>query len=255
MRDVFGQPLMRGPAFVWKLLRALWHALVGYLTIKLKFPRLTQPDRDARVQAWAGQMLAIVGITLDVRGTPPASGPVLLVSNHISWLDILVMHAARHCRFVSKADVGNWPFVQTLADGAGTLYIERESRRDAHRMVVHMAERLTAGDILCVFPEGTTGDGITLKTFHANLIQAAVEAVVPVQPVALKFVDIATNQTSFAPRYVDDDTLTTSIWNTLTAPPLKAVVVFGEPQMPGDHTRRSWAVALRSDIEQLRAQA
>jgi 1-acyl-sn-glycerol-3-phosphate acyltransferase len=236
----------------WKLLRAVVHAVRGFLTIKTVFPKLEQADQEARVQAWAGHMLRIVGIELVVNGTPPAGGPMLLVANHISWLDILVMHAARHCRFVSKSDVKNWPFVATLAEGAGTLYIERESRRDAHRVVVKMAERLRAGDILAVFPEGTTGDGITLLPFYANLIQAAIEASVPVQPVALKFVDAATGAVSFAPSYVGDETLIGSIWRTLTARGLKAVVTFGVAQPPQGQTRRLWAQTLREDIERLR---
>jgi len=246
---------MRRLAVLPKLLRAAVHAVRGFWTIKTLFPKLPQADREARVQVWAETMLRIVGIELLVKGRAPASGPVLLVANHISWLDILVMHAARHCRFVSKSDVRSWPFVGTLSDGAGSLYIERESRRDAHRVVTQMAERLQAGDILAVFPEGTTGDGITLKHFHANLIQAAIEASVPVQPVALKFVDAASGATSFAPSYVDDETLAGSIWRTLTAPPLKAVVVFGEPQPPQGQTRRVWAQTLREDIEGLRQQA
>jgi 1-acyl-sn-glycerol-3-phosphate acyltransferase len=243
---------MRWIRFCWTLLRAVVHAVRGFWTIKTVFPKLPQAEQEARVQVWAEAMLRIVGIELVVNGPRPASGPVLLVANHISWLDILVMHAARHCRFVSKADVGSWPFVRTLADGAGTLYIERESRRDAHRVVTQMAERLRAGDILAVFPEGTTGDGITLRPFHANLIQAAIEASVPVQPVALKFVDAASGETSFAPSYVDDETLVGSIWRTLTAPPLKAVVTFGEAQAPQGQTRRVWAQTLREDIERLR---
>ena len=112
---------------------------------------------------------------------------MLLVANHISWLDILVMHAARHCRFVSKADVRHWPLIGTLATGGGTLYIERESRRDAMRVVHHMAESLKRGEIVAVFPEGTTSDGVALLPFHANLIQAAISADAPVQPVALSF--------------------------------------------------------------------
>lgn len=246
---------MRWLRFCWTLLRATGHAVQGFWTIKTVFPKLEQADREARVQVWAGAMLRIVGIELVVKGKPPAGGPVLLVANHISWLDILVMHASRHCRFVSKSDVRSWPFVRTLSDGAGSLYIERESRRDAHRVVTQMAERLQAGDILAVFPEGTTGDGITLKHFHANLIQAAIEASVPVQPLALKFIDAASGAVSFAPSYVDDETLAGSIWRTLTAPPIKAVVVFGEPQPPQGQTRRAWAQSLREDIELLRQQA
>ena len=238
--------------FVWMMVGALAHALHGFRTIKTLFPRLEQADKEARVQAWAAQMLRIVHIELVVNGVPPASGPVLLVANHISWLDIVVMHAARHCRFVSKSDIKNWPFVATMSHGAGSLYLERESRRDAHRVVMQMADRLRAGDILAVFPEGTTGDGITLKPFHASMIQAAVEAMVPVQPVALKFMDAASGKTSFAPSYVDDETLAGSIWRTLTAPKLKAVVTFGEVQSPQGRSRRAWALSLREDIELLR---
>jgi 1-acyl-sn-glycerol-3-phosphate acyltransferase len=243
---------MKLPGVLWKLSRAMLHALRGLWTIKTVFPKLAQEDRHARVNVWAGEMLQIVGIELVVKGTPPAEGPVLLVANHISWLDILVMHASRHCRFVSKADIKKWPIVGTMAGAAGTMYLERESRRDAHRVVVQMADRLRAGDVLAVFPEGTTGDGITLKPFHANLIQAAIEASAPVQPVALKFIDAASGQTSFAPSYVDDETLVGSIWRTLTAPRLIAVVTFGPAHVHQGRNRRLWAQALRDDIEQLR---
>ena len=237
---------------VWRLLRGLLHACVGYVTIQLLFPRIGRAEQERRVNVWAQKMLRLAGITLEVDGAPPQQGPVLLVANHISWLDILVMHAARHCRFVSKADVKAWPLIGTFADGAGTLYVARESRRDAHRVVGHMAERLVAGDILAVFPEGTTGDGVTLLHFHANLIQAAIDANAPVVPVALMFLDAASGATSFAPSYVGDESLMGSIWRTLSAPPLKAVVVFGDLQCAQGRNRRDWAQTLRNDIEQLR---
>ena len=243
---------MKLPGVLWKLLRAVIHTAWGFWTIRRVFPKLEQKEQERRVNVWAKQMLDIVGVELRVTGVP-SEGPVLLVANHISWLDIVVMHAARHCRFVSKADVRHWPLVSTLANGSGTLYVERESRRDAHRVVQQMAESLRAGDVLAVFPEGTTGDGVTLKAFHANLIQAAIEADAPVQPIALKFVDAKTGAISFAPRYVDDDTLGVSIWNTLTALPLRAVVVFGEPQLAQGRARREWAQALKLDIEKLRS--
>jgi 1-acyl-sn-glycerol-3-phosphate acyltransferase len=243
---------VRGARGVGRLLRALWHALGGLLTILFTFPRLTQAQQQDRVQAWARRMLDVLGIGLQVRGRPPAHGPVLLVANHISWLDILVMHAARHCRFVSKADVKRWPLIGALATGAGTLYIERESRRDAMRVVHHMAERLQAGDILAVFPEGTTSDGVDLLPFHANLIQAAITAQVPAQPVALQFVDGATGRTSLAPCYVGDDTLVASLWRTVTGPAITALVTFGDPQAAQGRDRRAWAADLRIAVRELR---
>ena len=228
------------------------HAAVGLATIVFKFPRMTQLQRDSRVQSWAREMLGVLGIRLELRGEPPVTGPMLLVANHISWLDILVMHAARHCRFVAKADVRHWPLIGTLATGAGTLYIERESRRDAMRVVHHMAESLKAGDVLAVFPEGTTSDGVSLLPFHANLIQAAISAGAPVQPVSLSFVDSRTRAVCLSPCYVGDDTLVGSIWRTLSGPPITAVVRYGEPQAAQGRDRRAWAADLRSAVEDLR---
>jgi len=237
----------------WKLLRVLGSVFSGFLTIVFVFPRLSQEKREYRVQAWAIKMLSCLAIKLVVKGKPPVSGPVLLAANHISWLDILVMHAARHCRFVSKSDVKHWPLIGTLATGAGTLYIERESRRDAMRVVHHMAESLRSGDVLAVFPEGTTSNGVDLLPFHANLIQAAISAGSPVQPVALSFVDRTTGQTSLAPCYIDDDTLVGSIWRTLRTPNLVAVVTFGETQLAEGRDRRAWAAELRNAIAGMRS--
>src|SRR3954467_5067992 len=164
---------MRGLRAIWRFLRALLHALAGWFTILVLFPRMDTQAQQARVQAWAHRMLELLGIQLRLHGQPPLHGPLLLAANHVSWLDILVLHAARHCRFVSKSEVRHWPLIGTLATGAGTLYIERQSRRDALRGVPQMAGSLNAGDVLAVFPEGTTSDGIDLLPFHANLIQAA----------------------------------------------------------------------------------
>jgi len=230
---------------LWRLGRALGHALSGLATIAFVFPGLDAAQREQQVQAWARAMLAVLGIRLEVRGTPPARGPMLLVANHISWLDILVIHAARHCRFVAKAEVRHWPLIGRLASAAGTLYIERESRRDALRVVHHMAECLRAGDILAVFPEGTTSDGTGLLPFHANLLQAAISANAPALPLALSFVDTSTRAPSLAPAYVGDDTLLGSVWRTVTAPALTAIVSYGEPQFAQGLERRQWAAQLR----------
>jgi len=236
----------------WRLLRAVAHAASGWWTIRFTFPKLSQAERNARVQAWSRRMLELMGITLVVQGTPPAKGPMLLICNHLSWLDITTIHAARHVRFVSKSDVKGWPLIGTLSTGSGTLYIERERRRDALRVVHHMTDALRGGDLIGVFPEGTTSDGRGLLPFHANLLQASISSGAPVLPAALRFADAATGETSQAPRYIDDDNLVVSLWNTLRAPPLLAIVRFGEPQDPHGRDRRAWAQSLHEDVQQLR---
>lgn len=243
---------MKSLQVAWRLWRTLLHAIAGWLTITLLFPRWGAQRRQAAVQAWSQRMLRILGIPLQVEGQPPLHGPVLLVANHMSWLDILVIHAARHCRFVSKSDVRHWPLIGKLATGGGTLYIERDKRRDAMRVVHHMRESLLAGDIVAVFPEGTTGDGRELLPFHANLIQAAVSADAPVQPVALRFIDRATGQDSEGPLYLGDDTLVASLWRTLAGSPFVAQVRYGEPQKAAGRDRRQWANDLQGAVERLR---
>ena len=236
----------------WKGVRVLAHIVSGLFTIAWVFPKLSDAQKEARIQAWAQTMLVQMGIRLTVTGDLPAHGPLMLAANHISWLDIVVLHAARHCRFVSKAELRHWPLIGTLASGAGTLFIERESRRDAMRVVHHMAESLMAGDILAIFPEGTTSNGTDLLPFHANLFQAAIAANAPVLPVALRFEDVASGEFSLAPCYIGDDTLLGSIWRTLTAPPLCAVVSFGEAQTAQGRDRRVWAADVREAVLALR---
>ena len=228
------------------------HVGVGLWMVTWRFPRLSSDQQGMQVQAWSVAMLRHLGIALQVRGQPPLVGPVLLVANHFSWLDIVVMHAARHCRFVSRSDVQAWPLVGTLATAAGTLYIQRSVRRDALRVVQQMTEALRARDVLAVFPEGTTGDGHTLLPFHANLLQAALAAEAPVLPVGLRYADQATGATSQAPSYVGDDSLLGSLWRTACAPPIVAVVHYGTPQQSQGLDRRAWSAQLRSVVDALR---
>ena len=231
----------------WRLLHAIAHALAGWWTIRFTFPGLSQPERNARVQAWSKRMLEIMGITLKVQGTPPPEGPVLLVCNHLSWLDITCIHAARHVRFVSKSDVKNWPLIGTLSNGSGTLYIERERRRDALRVVHHMTEALCNGDLIGVFPEGTTSDGRGLLPFHANLLQAAIATGAPVQPVALRFSD-AQAPISAAVEFVGATTLVQSLWRVACADALVVHLTLLPPRGSRHADRRALARTLRDDI-------
>ena len=244
---------MRIAVVCWKLLRATAHAAGGWRTIRFAFPRMGADARAREVERWSHRMLQILGIRLVVQGVPPPGGPLLLVVNHMSWLDILTIHAARHVRFVAKSNIRSWPVIGSLSTGAGTLYIERERRRDAMRLVHHMAEALREGDLIAVFPEGTTGDGRALLPFHANLLQAAISAGAPVQPAALRFAESSTDETSYAAAYVGDDTLLASVWRALSAPPLTAYVRFGAAQDSHGRERRAWSTALHAEVDALRA--
>lgn len=199
---------------IWRLLLAVLHAVHGALICAVVFPRLDSRQRMARVGWWSARLLDKLGIRLQADGTP-RGGPVLLVSNHISWLDILAINAVQPARFVSKADVRRWPFLGWLVACGGTLFIERERKRDALRVVHQIAEALKAGETVAVFPEGTTSDGRGLLPFHANLLQAAIATETPVQPVVLRYSD-ARSAFSDAGGYVGDTSLVASLWSAAT---------------------------------------
>lgn len=204
-------PVVRRLRGVWRLLRASVHVLHGTWIAVVRFPRLDLSTRHALVQWWAGRTLALMGVRVQPEGTP-RPGAKLLVANHISWLDIMAIHAVcPEARFVSKADVLRWPVLGALIGAAGTLFIQRERKRDALRVVHQMAASLGAGETVAIFPEGTTGDGHGLLPFHANLLQAAIAAEVPVQPVALRYAD-AFGPVSAAVIYIGDTSLVQSLW-------------------------------------------
>jgi 1-acyl-sn-glycerol-3-phosphate acyltransferase len=236
---------------VWRAWRALVHVLHGLWVMRREFDRMTPAQTRLVVREWSRRMLRIMGVELEVRGVVHESGPLLVVANHISWLDILVMNACQPARFVSKADARHWPVLGTLISGAGTLFIERENRRDAMRVVHLMAERLVDRDIVAVFPEGTTGDGRQVLPFHANLLQAAISTGTPVLPVAIGYRDPVAGGISDAPLFIGDTTLLSSIWTTLRSDGVLAVVQHGEPEHALGRDRRAWARDLQVGVQRL----
>ncbi len=235
------------PVALWRMLRAIVHVLHGML-VMTRFPALDAKARHQRIQWWSVGVLKSLGLALQVEGTLPRPGATLLVANHISWLDIVALHAATpQARFVSKADVLKWPLLGWLIQGAGTLFIERERKRDAVRVVHAMAEALRAGDTVAVFPEGTTGPGPELLPFHANLLQAAIATGTPVQPAALRYADA---QRSFSPavEFLGDTTLLQSLWRVASARGLRVHVRLLPPQGTEHADRRALAEHLRDQI-------
>ena len=238
----------------WHLARAVGHGLHGLMVVLLRFPTLDAAGRHARIAWWSGKMLRALGARLVVQGGF-RPGAKLVVANHVSWLDIMAIHAVcPQARFVSKAEVRHWPLVGRLVASANTLYIERERRRDALRVMHHMAEALAGGDTVAVFPEGTTGDGRTLLPFHANLLQAAIATSTPVQPVALRFSD-AHHAFSPAALFLGETTLAQSLWRLACARGLVVTVSVLPAQASAHADRRALAQHLSEQIAQVLAQA
>jgi 1-acyl-sn-glycerol-3-phosphate acyltransferase len=240
---------MRVVRSCWRLLAATLHGVHGLLVVLLVIPRVDEAGRQARVQWWSARLLRLLGVEVQLSGHFKP-GAKLLVANHVSWLDIMAIHCAcPQARFVSKADVQGWPLLGRLVDAGGTLYIQREKRRDAMRVVHQMAEALQGGETVAVFPEGTTGDGHALLPFHANLLQAAIATEVPVQPVALHYAD-AQDAVSRAVQFVGDTTLLQSVWKVANGQQLRVSVQVLPPEGSAHADRRALAEHLRGSITQ-----
>ena len=230
-----------------RLVRCVAHGLHGLATVLFVFPSLDAAARQARIRWWSAKMLRSIGIALQVEGAPAAGG-CLLAINHVSWLDIMAVHAvAPRARFVSKADVKSWPLISRLVDSANTLYLVRGRKRDALRVVHAMAEALSAGEMVAIFPEGTTSTGHGLLPFHANLLQAAIATATPLQPAALRFSD-AHHAVSVAVEFIGNTTLLQSLWRTAKGEAVVARLVFLPPRESTGCDRRALAEQLRADI-------
>jgi 1-acyl-sn-glycerol-3-phosphate acyltransferase len=204
---------------------ACCHILKGSAWVAGAVSRAVADQQHARVQAWSQQLLARAGHRCaSGLGTPPVPmGRCCWWPTTFRGSTFLVMHAARHCRFVSKSDVQAWPLIGTLATAAGTLYIERASRRDAMRMVHHMHEALSAARCWRCFrkaPRATAGHAAVSRQPAAGrgLGRRAGGAGGPA------LCRRPRGDTSFAPSYIGDETLVGSIWRTLCAPGIEAVV-------------------------------
>jgi 1-acyl-sn-glycerol-3-phosphate acyltransferase len=230
-----------------RLARVLVHLALGLWETHVRLPGRPDGERLAKVQWWAAGLLRCTGAELRLNGQL-ASGAVLVAANHVSWLDIVALHACEpRIRFVSKAAVGHWPLVGGLARVAGTLFIERERKRDAMRVVHEIAAALTHDDAVAVFPEGTTGPGDAVLAFHANLLQAAISTGTPVQPVMVRYSE-PDRAVSTAAQYIGDTTLVGSVLKIVGARGLVVHVRFMEPMPVADLHRRELAQALQDQV-------
>ncbi|MGN6527392.1 MAG: lysophospholipid acyltransferase family protein [Burkholderiaceae bacterium] len=233
----------------WRLLRVLRRVLQGIWINATRLPHVDAPTRDAIVQRWATQLLRDIGVQVRVSGTLHP-GPVLLVANHVSWLDIPTLHAsAPQTRFVSKSAIAHWPLVGTLARAGGTLFIERERKRDALRVVHEVAGALRERSTVAVFPEGTTGPGDVVLPFHANLLQAAIATATPVQPVVLRYSQPG-HRFSRAAQYLGGTTLVGSLVRVIGARGIVVHVDVLPVEPAGEQERRAHPATLRARVEQ-----
>ena len=196
------------PVRAFRALRlALYFAWIALGTVAL-YPRLDAGARARLKQRWSQQILNILCVRLDAPSTdaPPGS---LIVANHVSWLDIFAINALRPSAFIAKAEIRRWPFVGWLAARNDTVFLRRGSRGHAKVVNGQIDALLGNGVDVAIFPEGTTTDGTHLLSFHAALLQPAIETGRAVLPLALSYHD-AQGIRSLAPSFAGETTLAQS---------------------------------------------
>ncbi len=231
------------------LARLAWHLMVGLLKVALLFPFLGQPARERRVQRWSRQLVTICGVSLSINETAQRElvSPALIVCNHISWLDIFVINTIHPCRFVAKSDIRSWPLIGWLCEHTGTIFIARGKQRDVRRIYAGLVKSIHDGERVAFFPEGTTAPQGVVLPFHANLFEAAIEAEVPVQPYALRYLD-ADGSLHDSADFIGEMTFVDSVIAILASGGMRAELI----RLPAISTqgahRRELAVAARATV-------
>jgi len=219
----------------------------GIAAAALVFPFVSRGTRLSLRQRWARSMLDAIGVSLRVEGETIAPG-ALLVANHVSWLDILVLASCTPAVFVAKSEVRRWPAIGWLAARAETLFLRRSSGRSLLEVKNRVAELLLEGRAVAYFPEGTTSDGAGVLAFRSGLLQAAVDADRAVQPVAIGYCD-GQGKYSAAAAFVDGTTLWQSIVAVCGSERICARIAVAPPLASAGRTRKVLARAARDAVE------
>jgi len=172
----------------WRIGLLALHILIGLFMAILFLRKAVHPGSlTASLSLWWHQRVCtIFGMHKTVHGNINQQ-PTLFVINHISWFDIPSLGSSVPVHFLSKDEINSWPFVGWLAKKAGTLFIKRGVKGAAAQSIKDITQALLNGGHVIIFPEGTTTDGTSLARFHSRLFQAAIDANVQVQPVALHY--------------------------------------------------------------------
>ena len=212
-------------------------------------PSATPRQRNWIVSYWSRSLLRMMNVEVSIHGTPPTHDLVgtMFVGNHVSWLDIHALNSVRAVRFIAKAELKKWPIFGWLAKQCNTLFIEREQKKDAVRVIDDATKSLKQGDCLCFFPEGTTTDGNELLAFKGSLMQAPINANAPVWPFVIHYPDLdGKPNTEMA--FAGETTLLESIWRIISLSQPQASLTFLPKILPDGHERRGLTIAARHAI-------
>ncbi|MGV9454916.1 lysophospholipid acyltransferase family protein [Streptomyces sp. NPDC003635] len=225
------------PRAVPRLTALLLTLLVGVALLPV-FRLVPASRHDALIRGWSRAVVRASGVRVRITGdAAPSTGGLLLVANHISWLDIPLLAAVRPARMLAKAEIRRWPVAGGLTARSGAFFIERDRLRALPLTVARIAEALRSGAAVVAFPEGSTWCGRAQGHFRRAVFQAALDAGVPVQPVRLRY-RLADGPATTAPAFVGEDSLLSSLWRVVTSRHLVADVELRPTIAPGTHPDR-----------------
>jgi lyso-ornithine lipid O-acyltransferase len=207
-----------------------------------------EPFGHRTIRWWSKGLLRVFGFRVRRFGQP-LDDPALFVCNHTSWLDIEVLHTQRAACFVAKSEIARWPLVGWMAAKGGTIFHQRGSNHSLATVMQEMTRRMRAGRSVAVFPEGGTGDGRSLRVFHARILQAALDAEAPVQPVALRF--SRDGERCFDAGFRKGESFLANFLRLMGERPLTAEVHFLTPVPASLEGRKRMAEAARSAIAEV----
>ncbi len=225
---------------------ALALVILRYWLLRLRGP-ITLERRALWTQQSARGILTSLGIHYHVEGEPPTHG--LVVSNHLSYLDILILSAAMPCFFVAKMEIGGWPIFGKAARVGGTIFLDRSSLSSAMSVAEQMAERLKLPIPVLLFPEGTSTDGSAVLPFHPRLIDPATSTGVQVTAAAVRY-EIEGGVEERELCWYGDVEFLPHLMKALETPGFSAAVQFGEPRVYTD--RRAAADATWAEVTAMR---
>lgn len=204
------------------------------------------------MQWWLGRVTRILNIETQLRGHIPheQEGAVLLVSNHVSWVDIPLIGSVTPVSFLSKAEVAKWPVIGTLASKVGTLFIQRGAG-NTESVSLAIADTLRRNKSVLFFPEGTTTDGKSLKRFHSKLFKVCHHHSVTLLPVVVRY---GSDSDSNPIPFIGDDEFTQHLWNLMGHRKLYACIDVLAPVKLEAHTLThqiaELEAAMRATVEQ-----
>ena len=234
---------------MFRTCRMVLHTLYGVFVAGIILPRLDPQQRNRAISRWSASLLDLLNIRVVAEGVVPQQvlSNTMFIANHISWVDIHALNSIHTSRFIAKSEIRQWPVFGFFATSVNTLFIDREKRHEAGKIVDTTRKALQAGDCICFFPEGTTTDGTKVKPFKGSLLQAAIEAKSEVRPFSIHYPDVEEGiNTEMS--YWGEMSLIESMRNVIRQKQATVVLRFADPINAADYDRRNLVSITREVI-------